>query len=503
MNAISSPARASLAALLLGALTVGFGLQLLRVLIVEMAVYLTQVRDVSSMLVGVMGLGVFLCGFLEPVVRRVLGERNALRVVLGGLALVRLAEQAVTSLSVDLGLSIAGTVLFLWSLPLLFRLVRTEGRASGAHAAIAFLLGLSVDTALKSAFGTIDLSWVPSGGANVVVLALAIAQGLLLWRLPSDGREASDRKAEEQGAPASAWPYLAFGPALALELLLFQNVAQQTALIGWPQPAVYAWILGANLTGVAVAVEVTRRDGPLPWPVMALLAALLIGMAAVELSGALAALVVLAGHLVIAVALASVVQGTASPSARLFGRRRLGLDERRHGAHAGAVVRLLRKLRHRHLGAEGGRASGGRSVGRSGRSPCRLRPPRRWSAGNIDHEVGGSARVAPASAPLASTGDLEGRDAGHRRRLPYPGDDLQPPRRVRCPWTPCPGGDALEEMAKVIEAEDPDVIALQEVSRGWVVNGSVDMLAWLSQRLDMDYVWGPAAAPLPPLSSES
>ena len=60
---------------------------------------------------------------------------------------------------------------------------------------------------------------------------------------------------------------------------------------------------------------------------------------------------------------------------------------------------------------------------------------------------------------------------------------------VRCPW----GRHALEEMAKVIEAEDPDIVALQEVSRGWVVNGSVDMLAWLSQRLEMDYAWGPAA----------
>ena len=46
---------------LLGAVTVVFGLQLMRTLFVEMAVYLTQVRDVDSMLVGAMGLGLFLC----------------------------------------------------------------------------------------------------------------------------------------------------------------------------------------------------------------------------------------------------------------------------------------------------------------------------------------------------------------------------------------------------------------------------------------------------------
>ena len=43
-----------------------------RTLFVEMAVYLTQVREVDSMLVGAIGLGLFLCVFLEPLVRRVL-----------------------------------------------------------------------------------------------------------------------------------------------------------------------------------------------------------------------------------------------------------------------------------------------------------------------------------------------------------------------------------------------------------------------------------------------
>ena len=49
---------------------------------------------------------------------------------------------------------------------------------------------------------------------------------------------------------------------------------------------------------------------------------------------------------------------------------------------------------------------------------------------------------------------------------------------------------------EIIEAESPDIVALQEVSRGWAVNGSVDMLVWLSQRLEMDYVWGPATDPV-------
>jgi endonuclease/exonuclease/phosphatase family metal-dependent hydrolase len=51
----------------------------------------------------------------------------------------------------------------------------------------------------------------------------------------------------------------------------------------------------------------------------------------------------------------------------------------------------------------------------------------------------------------------------------------------------------MEEIAQVIERNHPDVVALQEISRGWVISGRVDMLEWLSQRLQMPYVSGPTA----------
>ena len=58
------------------------------------------------------------------------------------------------------------------------------------------------------------------------------------------------------------------------------------------------------------------------------------------------------------------------------------------------------------------------------------------------------------------------------------------------------GRHGMEALARVIEAEDPDIVALQEISRGWLINGSVDTLVWLSQRLGMPYVFGPAADPV-------
>lgn len=55
------------------------------------------------------------------------------------------------------------------------------------------------------------------------------------------------------------------------------------------------------------------------------------------------------------------------------------------------------------------------------------------------------------------------------------------------------GGLGLEALARTIEAQSADVVALQEVSRGWVINGSVDLLAWLSLRLGQPGTFSPAA----------
>lgn len=48
----------------------------------------------------------------------------------------------------------------------------------------------------------------------------------------------------------------------------------------------------------------------------------------------------------------------------------------------------------------------------------------------------------------------------------------------------------LEATARTIEAEEPDVVVIQEISRGWLVTSAVDQITWLSNRLDMPYVYG-------------
>ncbi len=481
LSVASNPASASLTALLLGALTVMFGLQLMRLLFVGMAVYLSQVQGVSPIVVGGMGLAVVLCGFLAPVVRRTLGPAKALPLVVGSLALVWLAEKAASSLAADMALSIAGVVLFLWSLPLLFRSMPAGGgHRSAALAVVALLLGLSADTAVKGAFGTIDLSWVQSVAGYVVVSCLMIGHGCLLWRVSRDRR-----RGDERALPGPGVPYLAVGAALALQLLLFQNVAQQTVLIGWSQPAVQAWVLASNLLAVVVAVALTRRDRPLPRPILALLGALLVAMVAKEQSGFLAAGIVTAGQIVIASALVSIVMGArASPGARASDRGATWLA-------AGMVV-LLALLFVYYANYSTSALLPREAVAPLAALMIGLAAVRAGFAGRAARGSVPRAAVVPALLlmivpviQLATWKDVQ----------PTPGAGF--PVRVMTynvhQGFDVDGRHAIERMAEVIEAESPDIIALQEVSRGWVVNGSVDMLVWLSQRLGMDYVWGPAA----------
>ncbi|MEV4413685.1 endonuclease/exonuclease/phosphatase family protein [Catellatospora sp. NPDC049609] len=49
------------------------------------------------------------------------------------------------------------------------------------------------------------------------------------------------------------------------------------------------------------------------------------------------------------------------------------------------------------------------------------------------------------------------------------------------------------QLARAIQQANPDVVVLQEVSRGWAIGGGVDVAEYLSRELRMPYWWAPAA----------
>ena len=477
--------------LLAPTLAVVQGLQLLRGLLASLSVYLGQVRDVDSATLAGVILLIFLTGFAAPLVRRILGPGRCQYLLAGAIALLRVAELLSPTPEVRLAVEIAGVVGWLWFLQLIAAEPAAASTTSStqthcSRAAIALLLGLTVDTAIIGGFATLDPGFSSALGPLIFTVALSGAHLAMICWLAS-----RERIQVTSGGPPM-WA-LVVGPVLALELLLFQNLARQVVLIGWSLPAAFAWLLAANLLTVWIAVTLSARAATVPrWLILVAAVILIVSAvqpdqplwaAAVAMSGPIACGVLLIGSL-------STVNGGGwgwfAASAGLvaiplvlfgwYAHYEIDLPLPQHAIPliAAAFVAVFAGF--------GSHRSATQSIRVGGQS----RPIGDLRQGAVLTFVLSSLLILPLfqlavwRAPEPRSADVDSlRVATYNI---HQGFDLQ-------------GMPSLERIAEVVESERPDVIALQEVPRGWVVNGSVDALGWLEQRLRMHSAWGPAADP--------
>ena len=524
MRSVSAAALSPCIPLLAAAFALAEGMQLLRSALAGLSVYLGQVRDVDPPLLGALIFAVFLAAFAAPLVCRLLGVRRAFLVLAGVLALLRLAEQFATQVDVRLVLALAGVVVWLWLVPLV--VVGAYGTARGGWRAapvVVVLVGLLLDTALKGAFGTLDLGFAWGLAAQVTTVALTLAQLGLLFSLaetsakphiPSFLRRQESRSTQVR-SHSRTWPYpkspiarnpatsgiadappvssYALGPALALHLLIFQNIAQYTVLTGWSLPAVFAWTLAANLVALWVALALTRRGSLLPRWSLLVAAGVAIASVVPGLPAVLVVVGAMAGPVAIAVLLASGL-GVAEGGRRGWVAVGLGLLI--------IPVVLFGWYAHYEIAV----------------------PVPQWAIVVAAAVLAGAGGVGPSSAPpghpLPSLGQAPPQsgvrgEAGALLAglllmflplyqfvswdLPRPPPaDLYPLRVITYnihQGFDLEGRPALEQIARTIEAQEAQIVGLQEVPRGWLVNGGVDALSWLGQRLEMHTAWGPAADP--------
>jgi endonuclease/exonuclease/phosphatase family metal-dependent hydrolase len=489
------------AELVLPALTVASGLQLLRLM---MATVVGVYRDRLGAPLTSLALFAFLVvglGFLAAPVARLLGRRRALLVGATGVALVRLVVQVVPDALARWLLAPVGVVLFLWFVPVW--LVR-DGRGFG----LALLVGLAVDTALAGLGGSWDYAW--SITPWTVALAAALA-GAALWALaalPDRRRRRSEShgrrpEADTKAVPGRPWPLAGIGPALFLHALIWQNLGWQATLSGRSQPLVFAVVMLANLAaGAAAALAREVR-----WPVAgAALAGLAVAVALAQ-AATLAACVV--GQAATAVLLVLIVRRATDPGTG--GAVRLGPVAAAWAGGMGLFVLLvfayyaaydvvlpfdngaLPALAAVLLAAAAVVAMGG--AGLPGRDPgaieTRRRPPGSARPYLLLVGVGVVLLLAPVLSWVTAPGPVVAAPGPAVRVMSYNlhfGFDIR-------------GWSDLEGIARVIQASGAEVVGLQEVSRGWYVNGSTDMLAWLQRRLRMpharfagasDELWGNA-----------
>lgn len=483
---------------LLPALVIILGLQTLRQFVSTLAWYLRDTVGAGPATLGAYAFGAFAVAFLAAGLRRAAGARGALWITAGGLALLRFAEQAVFNPPIDLWLSLGGSALFVLFLPIFVAHLRTqEGSSAAARLGYGLILGLGFDSALHGITRTLDLSAIRGPLPFLVVGILSI---LVIWLLIEERFRPAPGATESSAGGALAM--LAIGPYLLLQALVFQNQGWISAVAGLSAPLAFFFIIaGSVLAALGALWGFSRPHTLTPW--MGLAAAVYLGLAGFTADRSQGLLIsVLLSQFLGGWSLALLATITTNGKRRGLGMTTLfsglgmliflilafvyyvSLDlalpiPRTAILPAAAIIFGLLVLNASRLARRLPRAPFGDASAVVAAVLLLLLPVVGWI---------GARQSAPSSNPAA----LPLRVMSYNLHSSFNTDGLQDP----------------EAIARVIEKDGAGIIALQEVSRGWYINASTDLVGWLSQRLKMhvvfkgttDAMWGNAILSRHPIS---
>jgi endonuclease/exonuclease/phosphatase family metal-dependent hydrolase len=487
-------ARPLLTELTLTALTVLFGMQVLRVLIPGMFWTLGSRMSLGAIPLGAMGLAIFLIGgFLAGPLGRLAGNRRLIVITAIGLGIMRLIMQFWWGEPLfNLSLAIVGTILFFIFLPTCFEDARLRGGPAVSHYALGLLGGLALDVAINGAFSTYDTAWQVEPLPVLLTLVLVIIQLVLVLGFTATAKPISTkvRPVKSEGiSTGRSFTWLAIGPFLFLELIVFQNIPRVATLTGWSLPLSFGLTLLAQLAGLAVAACLLRRSWRMLWP-WAVVAGILLPLAisfGYQKPPALIATMFFVGQVLLSMLIVMVLIGVTTSTGKT---QRSGVWIANGIGMFLFLVLILAYYAVYDMSLP--------------YSNTALEP----IAGGIvavcaicalifqqqEIKIDRKLWLAPAFAlillilPLVQTIIWRAPTAATGQGFPVTIMTYNLHNGFNTK-----GKLNLEEIAQVIESNNPDIVALQEVSRGWVVSGRADMLQWLSQRLNMPYVFGPTA----------
>ncbi|GIG22259.1 hypothetical protein Cch01nite_29830 [Cellulomonas chitinilytica] len=491
--------------------------------------FLDRWFGVSTAAAGVAALGTYAgAGVVAAALLVLTGRRSGVpggRTLLVGvavLAVARLALQALDGLVLDVvGLVTVALAVGVLTLAVAFVAGRTAG---GRQASIGLVVGIGLSVGLQLVLGTWDAVWRSGAvgwltAAVVAVAPLGAARALVQPRRPRgagdaprpggaadatggpgtvgavdavDAVDEPDRAdvagVEATGRPRRLW---ALGPFLALVAMILANPAFAAS-----QSGVALGIAGLVLVlGSTTGAWLLLRPDPWPAAVRVAAAVLLVVATAVALlvSGPAALVAVAVLEVVVGIVLTGALSAhrPAPPgiprtvgAAAVTGLGVIGplllymLDydvplgfDNAWVVVAAAVVLALTGLRRRTPGAA--------------RTPHERMPARVSSVRLLLLPAVVLALVGLWPSTTTTTGaDVPARAADDTLTLVD--------WNLHYGVSPLTAVD-LEAVARTIEAQDPDVVTLQEVERGWVLGGGADVATWLARRLGMTIRFAPAA----------
>ena len=358
-------------------------------------------------------------------------------------------------------LALATAVAWLWLFPALIARLARAGHIGTLASGLS--VGIAAQLALQTALHGLDLpmlrGFLPGLGATVPAAAL-----LVCWRGLDMGSRS--RPASEPRLPG--WGLIAFGPYLTLQLVLLANVGRAEMLTGLRLPlASLPALLG--LAGGAAAV--TSFASPLSARIAAAAGVLLLLQPAwldrygigLLLIAQIASSLALAGALRGAAVRSPASSYLAGAGGLLLAFAAIFLYYSRYEWPAlwpvlAALVAVPAVLR---------------------RVPPQPRPsPTPVVAIVVVGALGVALGAIPSRSPVPAAahpvGELQVFD--YNIHMGFDAEGIPDPQGI----------------ARVLDGADADVIALQEVGRGWTVNGGADLFAWLRWRFPQyRAVYGP------------
>lgn len=427
-------------------------------------------------LLAVTSFGVFAAFLLGGLAAAVLRNRGAVLATVFTLIAARLVIQFTENPEARLIFGGVAVVAWGWMLPPL-RAIRSSETARG----VAY--GLLLDLSLRFLFGTVDLPWMADAWRHVATIALAL--GLMVASI-------GVVRAKGYIAAGGAGPaLLGVGPGLAVFHLLSGNLGIAETRSSYPiQMTVWIFAIGIA-AGFAMQIrppdEAGERSRSLPagWTVVAALTALALVSFGVFWRwnglGDLFAIIVasVSAQLIVLAVLGK--GGVGEPPSVLRDAAWLTLGMLLHAVlifvyYSATGLPILIGVALVLLG-----------IGAALSAGFRQSLPPIASGRHLP------AMVVAAMALLA-LGLFANRDAwADVERNDTLGADLTVMTyNIQTGFSRDNVWD-LEATARTIEAYQPDIVLLQEVSRGWVITSGVDQARWLSNRLNMNLLWGPSA----------
>ena len=484
--------RPLLTELTLTAITVLFGMQVLRVVIPDFNWILGDRIGLSFLQLGLVAIAIFLIGFLSGPLSWLTGNRRLITFTIVVLGLVRLLMQVLWDTPLfNFALVIVGTIVFIIFLPAAFEDARLRGGKSVSNFVLGLLCGLALDTAINGAFGTYDVVWQAAFFPVLLTLLLFVFQLILvIGTTPEIYHSASSSAEAKKISLARSFTWLAVGPFLFLELVVFQNIPRLATLTGWSLPLAFGLTLIAQLAGIAVATLVITRNWRMLWAwalgAGAILVVTLV-FASQQPASLIAALFVV-GQVLLSSIITMVLLGIASSAGKtsrstLWIANGIGMILFIVLVFAYYAVYEIRLPYHNWVvELAAGVLVALCAIGAVIRSQKMQTNVKLWAVPAF--------AIILLVLPLAQI-------ITWRAPAPTPGPGL--PVTVMTynlnQGFNTNGKLNIDEMAKVIEDNRPDILALQEVSRGWLTNGRLDMLEYLSHRLQMPYVYEPTTDP--------